>query len=115
MWPVNPKTWNVVIHHPGLQAGAYGGTGGTEAAGLEARGDILLALESLMSVVHASITHPSGVANRTAAATTGWGEEADTWLAGAVRVPFIPFSVETSSAWASWPAWNGGGGGRPQG
>jgi hypothetical protein len=55
---------------PGLEVGAYGASRGTEAAGLEARGDILLALESGMSVVDVSITHPSGVANRAAAATT---------------------------------------------
>jgi hypothetical protein len=55
---------------PGLEAGAYGASGGTEAAGLEARGDILLALESSMLVLDVSITHPSGVANRRAAATT---------------------------------------------
>jgi hypothetical protein len=57
---------------PGLEAaaGAYGASRGTEAAGLEARGDILLALESGMSVVDVSITHPSGVSNRAAAATT---------------------------------------------
>jgi hypothetical protein len=53
-----------------LEAGAYGASRGAEAAGLEARGDILLALESGMSVVDVSITHPSGVANRAAAATT---------------------------------------------
>jgi hypothetical protein len=55
---------------PGLETGAYGASGGTEAAGLEACGDILLALESGMSVVDVSITHPSGVTNRAAAATT---------------------------------------------
>jgi hypothetical protein len=53
-----------------LEAGAYCASGGTEAAGLEVRGDILLALESGMSVVDVSITHPSGVANGAAAATT---------------------------------------------
>jgi hypothetical protein len=55
---------------PGLEAGAYGASGGTEAAGLESRGDILLALESGISVVDVSITHPSEVANRAAAAMT---------------------------------------------
>jgi hypothetical protein len=44
--------------------------GGTEAAGLEAHGDILLALESGMSVLDVSITHPAAVASRVAAATT---------------------------------------------
>jgi hypothetical protein len=58
-----------------VQTAGLGGRGlwcfeGTEAAGLETRGDILLALESGMSVVDVSITHPSGVANRAAAATT---------------------------------------------
>jgi hypothetical protein len=88
---------------PGLEAGAYDALGGTEAAGLEAVGDILLALESGMSVVGVSITHPSGVANRAAAAMTD--------NAAATRkdrekrrrygelepngYPFTPFSVET--------------------
>jgi hypothetical protein len=48
----------------------YGAMGGTEAAGLEAHGDILLALESGKSVVDVSITHPAAVANRVAAAMT---------------------------------------------
>jgi hypothetical protein len=59
-----------------LEAGAYGASRGIEAAGLEARGDILLALESGKSVVDVSITHPSGVSNRAAAATTDGGAAA---------------------------------------
>jgi hypothetical protein len=72
-------------------------------AGPEARGDILLALESGMSVVDVSITHPSGVANRAAAATTDGTaaarrdrEKRRTY--GQLEpngYPFIPFSVET--------------------
>jgi hypothetical protein len=88
---------------PGLEAGAYGASRGTEAAGLEASGDILLALESGMSVVDVSITHPSGVSNRAAAATTDGAaaarrdrEKRRTY--GQLEpngYPFIPFSVET--------------------
>jgi hypothetical protein len=85
-----------------LEAGAYGASRGTEAAGLEASGDILLALESGMSVVDVSITHPSGVANRAAATTDGAAaarrnrEKRRTY--GQLEpngYPFIPFSVET--------------------
>jgi hypothetical protein len=62
------STLEPTLHRlPGLEAGAYGVSRGTEAAGLEARGDILPALESGMSVVDVSITHPSGVSNRAAA------------------------------------------------
>jgi hypothetical protein len=88
---------------PGLEAGAYGASGGTEAAGLKACGDILLALESGMSVVDVPITHPSGVANRAAAATTDGAaaarrdrEKRQTY--GQLEpngYPFIPLSVET--------------------
>jgi hypothetical protein len=90
---------------PGLEAGAYGASRGIEAAGLEARGDILLALESGMSVVDVSITHPSGVSNRAAAATTDGAaaarrdrEKRRTY--GQLEpngYPFILFSVETYS------------------
>jgi hypothetical protein len=76
-----------VIHHAGgastleptlcrLPGRAYGGTRGIEAAGLGARGDILPALESGMSVLDESITHPSGVAKRTVAVTTDDAEAA---------------------------------------
>jgi hypothetical protein len=91
---------------PGLEAGAYGASRGTEAAGLEVRGDILLALESGMLVVDASITHPSGVANRAAAAATTDGAVAAQRDREKRRTygqlephgyPFIPFSVETYS------------------
>jgi hypothetical protein len=86
---------------PGLVAGAYGASRGTEAAGLEARGDILLALESGMSVVDVSTTHPSRVANRVAAATTDGTasarkdmEKRRTYGQLEPNVyPFIPFSV----------------------
>jgi hypothetical protein len=88
---------------PGLEAGAYGASGGIEAAGLEAHGDILLALESVMSVVDVSITHPSGVANRAAAATTDgaavarrdWEKRRTYGQLELNGYPFIPFSVET--------------------
>jgi hypothetical protein len=88
---------------PGLEAGAYGASRGTEAAGLEARGDILLALESGMSIVDVSITHPSGVSNRAAAATTDGADAAQRdrekrrkyGQLEPNRYPFIPFSVET--------------------
>jgi hypothetical protein len=52
----------------GLEAGASCGVRETGAPGMEARGDILRALESGMSVVDVSTTHPSGVANRATAA-----------------------------------------------
>jgi hypothetical protein len=55
---------------PGLQSRAYGGTGGTEAVDMEASRDILLALESRMSVLDVSIMQPSAGANRAAAAMT---------------------------------------------
>jgi hypothetical protein len=88
---------------PGLEAGAYGASEGTEAAGLEARGDILLALESGMSVVDVSITHHSGLANRRATATADGAAEArrdreKRRTYGQLEpngYPFIPFSVET--------------------
>jgi hypothetical protein len=97
------STLKPTLHRlPGLEAGAYGASGGTEAAGLEARGDILLALESGMSVVDVYITDPSGVANRAAAATTVAAaaarkdrEKRRTY--GQLEpngYPFIPFSVE---------------------
>jgi hypothetical protein len=80
---------------------ACGASGGTESAGLEARGDILLALESGMSVVDVFITHPSGVANRAAAATTDDAARRDREKRrtyGQLEpngYPFIPFTVET--------------------
>jgi hypothetical protein len=88
---------------PGLEAGAYGASRGREAAGLEARVDILLALESGMSVVDVSITHPSGVSNRAAAATMDGAAAArrdreNRRTYGQLEpngYPFIPFSVET--------------------
>jgi hypothetical protein len=76
--------------------------GGTEATGLDARGDILLALKCGMSVVDVSITHTSEVANRRAAKTDGAAaaqrdrEKRRTY--GQLEPtghPFIPFSVET--------------------
>jgi hypothetical protein len=95
---------------PGLEAGAYGASRGTEASGLEACGDILLALESGMSVVDVSITHPSGVSNRAAAATTDGAAAARRDREKRRRYsqlepngyPFIPFSVETHSHLATW-------------
>jgi hypothetical protein len=77
--------------------------GGTEVAGLEARGGILLALESGMSVVDVSIAHPPGVANRAVAATTDGASEARrerekrrTYCQLEPNgYPFIPVSVET--------------------
>jgi hypothetical protein len=87
---------------PGLETGAYGASGGTEAAGLEACGDILLALESGMMVVDVSVTHPSGVTNRAAAETTDGAAAARRdrekgWTYGQLEpngYPFIPFPVE---------------------
>jgi hypothetical protein len=79
-----------------------GDAGEIEAAGLEACGDILHALESVMDV---SITHPSGVANHAAAATTDGAaasqrdrEKRRTY--GQLEPngdPFIPFLVQTYS------------------
>jgi hypothetical protein len=94
------STLEPTLHRlPGLEAGAYGASRGTEEEGLEARGDILLALECGVSVVDVSITHPSGVANRVAAATGDGAavarrdrEKRRTY--GQLE-PFIPFSVET--------------------
>jgi hypothetical protein len=92
---------------PGLEAYAYGAMGGTEVAGLEAHGGILLALESGMSVMGVSITHPPGVAKRAAAATTDGAAEAQrerekrrAYCRPVAELepkgyPFIPFSVET--------------------
>jgi hypothetical protein len=92
-------------HCAGCEAGAYGASRGTEAAGLDARGGILLALESGTSVVDVSITHPSGLANRRAAATMDGAaaarrdrEKRRTY--GQLEpngFPFIPFLVETYS------------------
>jgi hypothetical protein len=83
----------------GLEAGAYCGVRETGAPGMEARGDILRALESGMSVVDVSTMHPSGVANRAAAATMD-GAAAAQWdrekrrtygQLEPTRYPFIPF------------------------
>jgi hypothetical protein len=88
---------------PGLGLGACNRAAQTVAAGLEARWDILLTLESGMSVVDVFITHPAGVANRAAAALTD-GAAAARWDSDKRRAyntlephgcPFIPFSVDT--------------------
>jgi hypothetical protein len=97
--------------HPGAdtaQAAGLGGRGlwwygGTKAAGLEAHGNILLAMESGRSAVEVSITHPACLANRAAAATTDGAaaarrdrEKRRTYgQLGPNEYPFSPFSVET--------------------
>jgi hypothetical protein len=55
---------------PGLEAGARSGAPGSATAGMEARGDILIALETGLAIVDLFVTHPPGVANRAAAART---------------------------------------------
>jgi hypothetical protein len=55
---------------PGLETGARDGAAGSATAGLQARADILLALDTGMAVVDVSVTHPGGVAVRAAAAAT---------------------------------------------
>jgi hypothetical protein len=86
----------------GLEAGARSGATGS-AAGLEARGDILMALEAGLAIVGVSGTHPPGVANWAAAARTD-GAAADGRDREKRRAysrlesngyPFTPFSVES--------------------
>jgi hypothetical protein len=45
---------------PGLETGARDVAAGSASAGLQARGDILLALDTSMAVADVSVTHPGG-------------------------------------------------------
>jgi hypothetical protein len=86
---------------PGLEAGATATGEGFSRLG--ARGDVLVALESGMTVVDVSVTHPPGVALRAASAATDGAaaarrdaEKRRTYNRLAPNgYPLVPFSVET--------------------
>jgi hypothetical protein len=100
------KVYNIHSRADTAQADKLGGLwcfGGDRGGRPGGRGDILLALEPGMSVMDVSITHPSGVANLRAAATT-YGAAAARRDREKRRTygqlepngyPFISFSVET--------------------
>jgi hypothetical protein len=88
---------------PGLEAWARSGAPGSATAGLEARGDILMALETGLAIVDVPVTHPPDVANRAAAARTDGAaaERRDRERRRAYSrlephgYPFMPFFVES--------------------